>query len=675
MKIAIISSGCLPVLDGVTVSLSNRVKSLNHQEHEVLVFCPDYQSLATLYPDWETWTGDIFPGVHVVNLPSESFMGVEYERNISRRANPIIRRELDNFRPDIVHVDEPERISMSTWNAPGVEYAREHGIPSVAFYRTNFVDYTEYLPLPFKSKGLVSLIQWMFTKYVRWVYHSYDVTLVSNPVAEQHTNELGIHNTMSGHFLGIDTNSFQLEQQGADIDPARFLHNNGLKDFDNKVVLVFVGRLSADKNWQFTLDSLAHYSQRGAKWLNQVAILVAGDGELRDVIQGSLEELGLPFAVLGRVSPERIPSLLAHSDIHVTTSEKETLGLTVVESFAAGKPVIAPRAGGVLHSIRDGENGLLFEPHNTEDFGRVLSSLVTDETVRHKLGKQGRQDATKFSQDAAANHLVDAWKAQIKRHRLHDDRRRPMLRSSSSLAFNAASDFVIANRIQAKTGYWGIANTSHQFCEPHYAFSPYVAEACNALSSLVFVWVAIISYSRIRKRDDMGWMKLACLWLGVIGVGSMLFHATMWRSMQIMDEGPMLGLIVTCTAWKMDKLEWTKQKASMYQILLWSTALSFFLLYLTVECYELFYYGFCVLIAFEVAMGLPLKNVGDKSCGIMASAAMIIGKIFWLVENGFCETVPSVWPLHIVWHFLSALGAYYLLLFNMSLAKKKDRCH
>ncbi|NEP76255.1 MAG: glycosyltransferase family 1 protein, partial [Okeania sp. SIO2G5] len=41
MKIAIISSGFLPVVDGVTVSLYHRLRSLSQRGHQVLVLCPD----------------------------------------------------------------------------------------------------------------------------------------------------------------------------------------------------------------------------------------------------------------------------------------------------------------------------------------------------------------------------------------------------------------------------------------------------------------------------------------------------------------------------------------------------------------------------------------------------------------------------------------------------------
>ena len=141
MKIAIISSGFLPVVDGVTVALYQRLRVLSKLGHQVLVLCPNYEAIASIYPNWRDYQGEILPGVKVIGLPSEPFMGVAFERNISRRAHQLLQRELADFTPDIVHVDEPDRLYLGMLKAPGVGYARASGVPCVGFYHTNFIDY------------------------------------------------------------------------------------------------------------------------------------------------------------------------------------------------------------------------------------------------------------------------------------------------------------------------------------------------------------------------------------------------------------------------------------------------------------------------------------------------------------------------------------------------------
>ena len=110
MKIAIIASGFLPLIDGVTVSGLQRLNKLSQWGHEVVLFCPDYSSLKADYPNWRDYTGDILPGVRVINLTSSSFVGLEYEPNVTRKSYQTVLQELADFQPDIIHVDEPERI-------------------------------------------------------------------------------------------------------------------------------------------------------------------------------------------------------------------------------------------------------------------------------------------------------------------------------------------------------------------------------------------------------------------------------------------------------------------------------------------------------------------------------------------------------------------------------------
>jgi len=117
--------------------------------------------------------------------------------------------------------------------------------------------------------------------------------------------------------------------------------------------------------------------------------------------------------LLGRVPPDDIPALLINSDIHVTTSEKETKGLTILEAFAAGIPVLAPRAGGLLDTIKDGENGLLFEPQDKIDFINKLKTLIDNLSLRQKMGRKARESVANSSWKQATKNLLKIWQQQI----------------------------------------------------------------------------------------------------------------------------------------------------------------------------------------------------------------------------------------------------------------------
>ncbi|ELS02254.1 glycosyltransferase [Xenococcus sp. PCC 7305] len=406
MKIAILASGFLPVIDGVTVSGFYRLQKLSQWGHEVLFFCPDYSALAHIYPNWQDYTGNIFPGVRVVSLESKAFF-VDFERDVAWGSYRQVKRELAEFQPDIIHVDEPERLFVSFWRLAGIKFARRHQIPCVGFFRTNFLEYLEdFFALP---KPLLASLHWALKKIIVYVYNSYDVTLVSSTITRDKIIALGIKNSLYGNLLGFESEKFDPDLRQDNFFESKY----GLSPTGDRVKLIFLGRLTPDKGWDFTLSLLPKLFQKIDK--DKVIFLVVGDGETKEKIVNKLADLKTNFHLFGRIAPEDIPELLANCDLHVTTSEKETRGLTIVEAFASGIPVLAPRAGGVVENIQDGINGYLYEPGDENDFVEKLTCLVEDTTLRHHMGLRGRESIQdKYSWDNTIKNLVNIWQEQIK---------------------------------------------------------------------------------------------------------------------------------------------------------------------------------------------------------------------------------------------------------------------
>ena len=404
MKIAIIASGFLPLIDGVTVSGMQRLKKLSQWGHEVVLFCPDYSSLEVEYPNWQDYTGNILPGIRVVNLPSTSFLGIEYEPNVTRSSYQIVLKELEAFQPEIIHVDEPERLFVGGfWRIAGLDYARRVDLPCVAFFRTNFLDYlSDYFPLP---KPIFAGVKFLLRKLIIWIYNSYDLTLVTSRVTYPKIEALGIKNAKYSNLIGLDSDRFKLHSPQADFFKSRY----GLRNVDSLVKIVFLGRLYPDKGWDFTLDAL----ETAEIDLNKVALIVAGDGPMREEIRSRLSKLTPNLHLLGRVSPEDVPALLVNCDLHVTTSEKETRGLTVLEAFAAGISVIAPNCGGVVENIEHGSNGYLYNPGDRQDFIAKLKTLIEDDSLRQSMGDRALASVEEYDWDRVIENLVDIWQEAI----------------------------------------------------------------------------------------------------------------------------------------------------------------------------------------------------------------------------------------------------------------------
>jgi glycosyltransferase involved in cell wall biosynthesis len=405
MKVAIITSGFLPVIDGVTVTLWNRLRQLSDRHHQAIVFCPDYSGLEQIYPHWQAYVGEILPGIKIINLPSVPFMDVEFERNISQPSYPLLLRELEKFQPDLIHVDEPDRLFLSLFKYPGVTYARRSNIPCVGFFHTNFIDYIEdYFSLPaIAIRGFKSVSRFLIARN----YNSYNATLTASAETGRKLLQMGIRNVVVDDFLGVDFDRFHPDLRRHDF----FQQTYGISNIDEKIKLVFLGRLTPDKGWAFTLNAFATLAESPLR--EAIALVIAGDGPLHNRISKQLTTLGFTVCCLGRVPPDEVPALLVNSDIHVTTSEKETKGLTILEAFAAGLPVLAPCAGGIIDSMEDGHNGYLFTPGDRQDFIEKLVLLVNQPQLRQTLGQNARTYAAQCTWNHAIDRLLYIWTQQI----------------------------------------------------------------------------------------------------------------------------------------------------------------------------------------------------------------------------------------------------------------------
>jgi len=390
MRICLISSGFLPCVDGVTVTQYERVRLLSEWGHDVLVFTPDYSMLPAVYPDHADYGGNIFPNVQVVPLPSDPIMGMAEDRHINRKGLRRLRNELLAFRPELIHVDEPERLLLGLHRRAGLREARQAGIPIVASMRTNFQDYLEdYLPRP---AWLLASVRHAFGKLVQWTYNGYDRTIVSSQHVFSRMPDYGIRNAVYGQVLGSQTALCSPSRRRPDY----FREVWGLDGVDATVKLLFLGRLMPDKNWRFTLAHLAKLAGRTGR---PFSILIAGAGPMADEIAERLAPLGEHLHMLGRVHPSRVPDLMANCDLHVTASLKETKGQTALEALASGVPVVAPDCSWAAELIDHGQSGLLYDPGDGEAFIGTLVRAIDDQLARAAWSARAHESATAFASD------------------------------------------------------------------------------------------------------------------------------------------------------------------------------------------------------------------------------------------------------------------------------------
>jgi glycosyltransferase involved in cell wall biosynthesis len=304
-------------------------------------------------------------------------MEVKQERNPKRQSLDIINQRLAQFKPDIIEIDEPERLWTTLFTLPGLAYAKANNIPYIACYRTNFVDYLQdYIP-----GLLVGIAKLAAIQLTKWIYNQCSRTLIGSQFIKQKLINWGIKNVDYEQVVGppLVENPELLE------NPTFFYENYGLEEIDQSVKILFLSRLSPDKNWDFNCQHLPRLKTQAIH--KKYTILIAGQGELEEEIAASDFAKILPTFMLGTVPHEQIPQLLANVDLHVCSSLKETFGRTVQESFYAGTPVLVPDCDWTQNLVDPDINGVLYQPQNGQDFIKKLAHLINTPGDRQKMKK------------------------------------------------------------------------------------------------------------------------------------------------------------------------------------------------------------------------------------------------------------------------------------------------
>lgn len=112
------------------------------------------------------------------------------------------------------------------------------------------------------------------------------------------------------------------------------------------------------------------------------------------------------------LSHEELAKYYNAADLHISASQMETLGNTVLESLACGVPVLTPRAQGFMDSITQDFNGVMWEPNDMEDALSKVQLLRDDLTLRERLSGGAKASISKLTCEATVVDLLD-WYSKV----------------------------------------------------------------------------------------------------------------------------------------------------------------------------------------------------------------------------------------------------------------------
>lgn len=393
MRIAIVTSTFKPELSGIAETLHKRVRELSRQGgHEILVLGPDYSAVAAELPDWERWVGDICPGVRVETYPTGAY-STAVQKADTRRILPFWRHSLDErlaaFKPELVHVDEPDRLfglqlTDGYMRRVGVRYARARGIPVTGMWHTDYIKYAAVYLSPWRQKVLVPIA----VRLMAWIYRAYDVAICNSEEARGYMERIGVHNARFLRSVGIDGENFRPMNLAA--DPQR-------------VRLLYVGRVTPEKSLPVLLDAFLQVAGRRP----EVELRVVGDGPSLAELRGRYQHPRLRFE--GKIENARLPEVYNQADLFINPSHTETFTQTALEAAACGLPILVARGGGNFETVREGVNGEFFSPGATAELAEKIETLAANPELRRTYAASSPALAAPFSIAEVVRGFLGLW--------------------------------------------------------------------------------------------------------------------------------------------------------------------------------------------------------------------------------------------------------------------------
>jgi hypothetical protein len=244
--------------------------------------------------------------------------------------------------------------------------------------------------------------------------------------------------------------------------------------------------------------------------------------------------------------------------------------------------------------------------------------------------------------------------------------------------------------------------SSIDWCEKNYIHSDYIAEYYNSLTGACLIISSFICLHKFQHPK----LVISQLLLLLVGVGTILFHGTLLYIWQLLDEIPMLLIVIEYLKIVYPKNASENENASknvyrfypggarpalvrqnaqrnlnsrsgkvcgpnLYYVFIPIIVGSYFInTNLQIICFQGVFIGYTLLTLKGLRnVNIP-KNKKNNKIGL---ALLISSSLIWSIENNFCKYYPDYIQLHAVWHILTSIGMYYInmIMFNILVFREK----
>ena len=198
--------------------------------------------------------------------------------------------------------------------------------------------------------------------------------------------------------------SLNLKPEQVAVKP-NFTTDPGIGEMERGDYFLYIGRLTPEKGIATLLK---------AQELEGFRLKIIGDGPLRQEVQAFANE-NPQVEYLGFQQREEAMHILKRAKGLIFPSEwMETFGMTIVEAFATGTPVIAAKIGGAAHLVQHKYNGLHYTPKQASELAEQVRLLQQHESLVRELGENARLTyEQQYTPEANYRILMNIYKEAI----------------------------------------------------------------------------------------------------------------------------------------------------------------------------------------------------------------------------------------------------------------------
>ncbi len=184
---------------------------------------------------------------------------------------------------------------------------------------------------------------------------------------------------------------------------------------EDRPMLLAVAGLNENKGHAFLLDAFVAVLAR----YPNAALVLAGDGPLRERLQRQCEQLGIDASVRFLGYSRDVPDLVQAADLLVLPSLAEGLPVTLMDAMFAGVAIVATAVGGVVDLLGTGEQrdepvAWMVPPSDSAALATAIIEALADPPQRVLRAQRARLRAEQLF---TADHMVDAMLALYRENR------------------------------------------------------------------------------------------------------------------------------------------------------------------------------------------------------------------------------------------------------------------